>query len=67
MNCKDCLIWRNKRDDLARQAIELVNYCCAEKLGIADKIAVDTRENFRQHILLMDNDCPSTNYCYLSR
>jgi len=60
MQCKDCLIWRNRRDDLAQQATEMVDYCCAmgfEK--IVDGVATSTDRAFREHIKLMDTECPN--------
>jgi len=65
MKCKECLIWQNRRNDLARLAVDSVDYCCVHKLtDIVNDVARGTRVVFISHISLMDNECPK-NKCIL--
>ena len=66
MKCKECLIWQKKRDDLARQNIEVIDYCCANGMESVRSIAPVLGKAFREHIKLMDEECPE-GQCILVR
>ena len=60
MICKDCLIWRNKKESWGEQVVNMTDYLCANKVSL-DALAwlsvKNTKQEFAKTVSLMDSEC----------
>ncbi len=60
MICKDCLIWRNKKEGLGEQVVHMTDYLCENGVSL-DALAwlsvSNTKQEFVKTVGLMDSEC----------